>query len=373
MRLHSMDGITTIKTMDNEPTIVMLIDDDEISLAMGREILENKFTLYPVPSGEQAFRILKKVTPDLILLDIEMPEMDGYAVLKELKQDDATKDIPVIFLTSRTNPGDEYNGLNMGAIDFVTKPFSPLLLTKRIENHLLLCSQKKALARYNRKIVEEQTRKIKNLQNAMLNTLSVIVEFRDKTMDGHTERVTRYLEKMLDAMLQHELYRGEVENLNREVFVGAARMHDIGKAYISEAILNNPGKISAKEFDEIKKHPAYGLMIIDRIRQQLDEDYPFLDYAAVFIKSHHERWDGSGYPDGLKGTDIPLAGRLMALIDVYDALVSARPQRPPLPPGEATEEIIRGAGTAFDPTLVELFKSVSDAFAEIAKTSAGAR
>jgi len=161
--------------MNSEHSIVMLIDDDEIYLTLGREILENKYTLYPVPAGEQAFQILKKVTPDLILLDIEMPGMDGYAVLKRLKQEDATMDIPVIFLTSRSNPGDELDGLCLGAIDFITKPFSPLLLVQRIKNHLLIYSQRKKLAACNnelQKMVKEQTEEIKNLQNAMLNTLS---------------------------------------------------------------------------------------------------------------------------------------------------------------------------------------------------------
>ncbi|MCL2194020.1 MAG: response regulator [Treponema sp.] len=355
--------------MRNERNIVMLVDDDEVCLTMGREILEGKYTLYPVQSGEQAFVILKKVIPDLILLDIEMSGMDGYEVLKRLKQEDSTKDIPVIFLSSRTNPGDELDGLCLGAIDFITKPFSPLLLVQRIENHLLICSQRKELIRYNsslQKMVETQTKKTMKLQNAVLNTFLEIVEFREKINGGHIERILGYLRKMLDAMPKHGPYRDEVESWDMETLVSAAQMHDIGKIYISEAILNKPGKLSDKEFEEIKKHPTYGLMIIDRIRKQVDDEHPFLDYAAVLAENHHERWDGSGYPKGLKGDSIPLSGRLMALVDVYDALVSIRPYKRPMPPREATEEIIKGAGTAFDPVLVEIFETVSDEFAEIA-------
>ena len=356
--------------MNSECSIVMLIDDDEVCLAMGREILESKYTLYPIQSGEQAFQILKKVTPDLILLDIEMPDMDGYTVLKRLKREDATKDIPVIFITSRSDPGDELDGLCLGAIDFITKPFSPLLLVQRIKNHLLICSQKKKLTDYNndlQEMVKEQTKKIKNLQNAILNTLSGIAEFRDKMSGGHTERTIRYLQKMLNAMLEQGPYKSEVESWDLDAFVNASRMHDVGKIYVSEAILNKPDKLDDKEFNEIKKHPAYGLMIIDHIRQQLSDNHSFLGYAALFAGTHHERWDGLGYPNGLKGESIPLAGRLMALIDVYDALVSCRPHKQPMKPCEATQEVIKGAGTAFDPALIEIFKSVSSEFEEIAK------
>ena len=367
--MHTGRRIIKINIMDNnERNVVMLIDDDEVCLAMGREILESKYTMYPVPSGEQAFVILQKITPDLILLDIEMFGMDGYEVLKKLKEEKATKDIPVIILTSRGNPGDELDGLRLGAIDFITKPFSPLLLVQRIENHLLICSQRKELTRYTNLLEEEvkkQTEKIKKLQNAMLNTFSGIVEFRDKVSDGHTGLVLKYLEKMLDTMLKQGVYKEEVESWDRETFISAAQIHDIGKIYVSEAILNKPGKVSDEEFDEIKKHPAYGLMIINRIRRQLTDNHLFLDYAAVFAESHHERWDGTGYPKGQKGLNIPLAGRLMALVDVYDALVSVRPHKKPMSPRKATEEIIREAGTAFDPALVEVFKVVSGDLADI--------
>ena len=354
----------------SERNIVMLIDDDEVCLDMGREILDSKYTLYPVQSGEQAFQILGKITPDLILLDIEMRGMDGYTVLKKLKAEDPTKDIPVIFLTSSTNPVDELEGLRLGAIDFVTKPFSPLLLMQRIKNHLLISSQSKKLIRYNndlKKMVEEQIEKTKKLQNAMINTFSWIAEFRDKMSSGHTERALRYLQEMLNAMLKEELYKAAIEKWDIDVFIRASQMHDIGKIYISEAILHKPDKLSSEEFEEIKKHPTYGLMIIDHIRQQLTGNHAFLEYAAVFAETHHERWDGLGYPKGLKGSSIPLAGRLMALIDVYDALVSVRPHKQVMEPCEAAKEIMRGSGTAFDPALVEIFKTVSDEFAKIAR------
>jgi len=358
-----------MKKMTDERHVIMLVDDDEICLAMGREILENKYTVYPVSSGEQAFVILKKIIPDLILLDIEMPGMDGYAVIKRLKKETETKDIPIIFLTSRTDPGNELDGLSMGAIDYITKPFSPLLLVQRIENHLLISFQKKKLTDYNlslQNMVEEQTEKIKKLQNAILNMVSELVEFRDEMSSGHIVRVLKYMETMVSAMLEKGVYKKEVESWDRETFINAAQMHDVGKICVSETILNKPGKVTAEEFDMIKKHPAYGMMIIDRIKK-ITGEHVFLEYSSVFAESHHEKWDGSGYPEGLKGENIPLAGRLMAFADVYDALVSVRPYKQPMSPGDAEKIIISESGKAFDPALVEIFKSVSGKFADIAE------
>jgi len=183
--------------MTKTNNIIMLIDDDEMCLDMGMEILKNKYTVYPVPSGEQALQILKKVIPDLILLDIEMPVMNGYEVIKKLKREKETKDIPVIFLTSHTDPGNELDGLTMGAIDYITKPFSPLLLVQRIENHLLVISQIKELIRSSKTLqekVEEKTKEIKKLQNAIQNTVSEINNLKDEIPSGHVERLLKHLQ-----------------------------------------------------------------------------------------------------------------------------------------------------------------------------------
>jgi putative two-component system response regulator len=183
--------------MTRARNIIMLIDDDQMCLDMGMEILKNKYTVYPIPSGEQALQILKKVVPDLILLDIEMPVMDGYAVINKLKQDKETKDIPVMFLTSHTDPGNELDGLSMGAIDYITKPFSPLLLVQRIDNHLSIISQRKELLQYNKSLqetIEEKTQKINELQNAIQNTISEINELRTEMSSSHIERILKHLE-----------------------------------------------------------------------------------------------------------------------------------------------------------------------------------
>jgi putative two-component system response regulator len=183
--------------MTRPKNIIMLIDDDQMCLDMGMEILKNKYTVYPIPSGEQALQILKKVVPDLILLDIEMPVMDGYAVINKLKQEKDTKDIPVMFLTSHTDPGNELDGLSMGAIDYITKPFSPLLLVQRIDNHLSIISQRKELLQYNQSLldtIEEKTKEIKELQNAIQNTISEINQLRPEMSDIHAARILKSLQ-----------------------------------------------------------------------------------------------------------------------------------------------------------------------------------
>jgi putative two-component system response regulator len=354
-----------------ERYIIMLVDDDETTLTMGNEILEDRYTVYPIPSGQKFFDLIERVVPDLILLDVEMPEMDGYAVIKRLKKNVSTMEIPVIFLTARNDPGNELEGLSLGAIDYIAKPFSSPILVQRIENQMLIASQKKELKRYNQGLqdmVNGQTLEIKNLQNAILNIIAEMVEFRDSTSGGHINRIIKYLQVMINALRERGIYEEETSGWDVELLISAAQMHDVGKICISEAILNKPGRLNAEEYNEIKKHPAFGLMIIDKIRQVIGE-HTFLSYASVIADAHHERWDGAGYPEGLQGAAIPLPARLMAVADVYDALVSVRPYKRPTNPVDAAEEIIKNSGTAFDPALIGVFKTLTGEFAAIAEGS----
>jgi putative two-component system response regulator len=346
----------------------MLVDDNMASLTMGKNILKDRYNVFPLPSGEKLFDLLQKVVPDLILLDIAMPEMDGYEVIKKLKANRKTRDIPVIFLTSRDDPGNELEGLSLGAIDYVSKPFSPVLLVQRIENHLLIAAQKKELKNYNdnlREMVLEQIEQIEDLQHAVLNTLAEVAEFRDDIIGGHIERIQSYLKFMLDQMIEEGLYQEETSHWDLEFLVPSAQLHDVGKIMISERILHKPGRLTAEEFEEIKKHTVYGVRLIERITQSARE-HVFLEHAKVIAGSHHEKWDGTGYPEGLKGAGIPLQGRLMAIADVYDALIAVRPYKQPVSPAEAEKIIIEGKGTHFDPALVEIFQTVAPKFAKIA-------
>ncbi|MDR0671098.1 MAG: response regulator [Oscillospiraceae bacterium] len=356
--------------MENKRYKVMLVDDNMANLSIGKSMLKSIYEVYPLPSAAKLFEILKNVTPDLILLDIEMPEMDGYTAIRKLKSDEKMADIPVIFLTSKIDKDSELEGLRLGAIDYVTKPFSAPLLLKRIENHLLIVSQKKELKHYNdnlQEMVRQKTAQVVELQNAVLSTVAEMVEFRDGLTGGHVIRTQKYLKLLLDELLEENIYQEEVSGWDLDFLLPSAQLHDVGKIAISDLILNKPGRLTPEEFEEMKNHASVGVDVIRRIEQTTAEN-AFLHHAKIIAGTHHEKWDGSGYPAGLRGKEIPLEGRLMAIADVYDALISARPYKKPFSVEEAERIIDEGKGAHFDPTLVMVFHKVARQFAEIAQS-----
>jgi putative two-component system response regulator len=343
---------------------VFLVDDNITNLTIGRNILLNEYDVFTIQSGEKLFKIMEKVKPDLILLDIEMPEMDGYDVIKVLKNGEQAKNIPVIFLTAKNDTGSELEGLNLGAIDYITKPFSPPLLLKRIELHLLIESQKKELKNFNenlQELVNQKTKTVIELQNAVLQTVAELVECRDDVTGGHIERTQYYLKLLVDAMVESKLYYEELSAINDEFFIQSAQLHDVGKIMIKDNVLKKPSKLTIEEFEEMKEHTTFGVKVIEKISASTTEK-KFLEHAKIFAGTHHEKWDGTGYPKGLKEEEIPLHGRLMAIVDVYDALISSRPYKKALPHSEAVDIILAGCGTHFDPNLIDIFKLISDKF-----------
>jgi putative two-component system response regulator len=347
---------------------ILMVDDNPANLAMGRNMLRSMYEVYPVPSGKKLFELLEKVTPDLILLDIEMPEMDGYEAIRLLKNDARFEDIPVIFLTARSDDESELEGLCRGAIDYISKPFSAPLLMKRIENQLLMAAQKKELQSYNdnlEEMVYQKTSQIMELQSAVMNTIAELVEFRDHTTGGHVDRTKRYIEVLLIEMIEEKIYPDSLSKIDFNYFPLSAQLHDVGKLAISDAILKKPGKLTEEEFNEMKKHAAIGAEVIDRIAE-LTSEHSFLTHARDVALYHHEKWDGSGYPYGLRGYDIPLEGRLMAIADVYDALVSPRQYKGPLSHDDAARLIMEGGGSHFDPALIRVFRNIAPQLAAIA-------
>ncbi|GHS97936.1 response regulator [Synergistales bacterium] len=348
---------------------ILLVDDNVTNLTAGRDILKEKYKVYPVPSAETMFDLLNNVVPDMILLDIEMPDIDGYEAIRRLKSDPALADIPVIFLTAKNDEGSELEGLSLGAIDYVSKPFSAPLLLKRIENHLFTETQKQQLKEFNsslEEMVERKTAQILNLQNAVLSTVADLMEFRDDVTGGHVSRTQKYLKLLLDKLIEEKIYTDEMSGWDMYYLLQSAQLHDVGKIAISDAILNKPGKLTQEEFDIMKTHAAIGIDAIEKIKRNTEE-HAFLYHAKRIVGAHHEKWDGSGYPSGLKGEDIPLEGRLMAIADVYDALISTRPYKKSLSADEAKRIIEHGKGTHFDPTLVDVFSEVADRFAIAAR------
>ena len=361
---------------------IIFVDDQVSNLMIGRNVLSAVYDVFTVPSAEKMFMLIEKVFPDLVLLDVEMPDMNGYETIKKLKSDPLLSGIPVIFLTAKTDAGSELEGLSLGAIDYISKPFSPPLLLKRLEVHLLVEEQKHQLEEqkaqlqiYNEnleELVKAKTKTIVELQNAVLETVAELVEARDDVTGGHIERTQSYLKILFDGLKENKIYQDETKDWNIEMIVQSAQLHDVGKISIREDILNKPGRLTPEEFDEIKKHTLIGGQIIEHIQERTTEQ-EFLKFTKSMAVSHHEKWDGTGYPYGLSGTDIPLEGRLMSIVDVYDALVSERPYKKAFSHEEAVKIIKEGSGTQFEPALVDLFLIEQERFRETAASITGGK
>jgi len=354
--------------METEHKTIFLVDDDPTNLAVGSDALEEHYDVLTLNSGLRLLKLLESSLPDLILLDVGMPEMDGYEVIKIIKSKPKTAHIPVIFLTAKSDGESELKGLSLGAVDYIIKPFSAPLLLKRIELHLLVESQKQELIGFNNNLldmVEARTKTVVELQNSILKTMAELVEFRDNITGSHIERTQAYLHALLKQLPKSGLHREEISRWNIELVLQSAQLHDIGKIAIKDSILQKPGRLTDEEFEEIKTHTVFGEKIIEKIKESTT-DQAFLEYAGVLAVSHHEKWDGSGYPKGLAGDEIPLLGRIMAIADVYDALVSERPYKKAFTHSEAVGIIMEGKGKHFDPVLADLFMEVSDEFEKIA-------
>jgi len=343
---------------------VILVDDNPINLKLARNTLMEKYDVFTVPSAEKLFQLLEKTIPDIILLDVMMPEMNGYEAIKILKANHKTADIPVIFLTAKVDTNSELEGFVHGAVDYVSKPFSPQLLLKRVDVHVLVESQKRELKHINdnlQKIVEMKTEEVLELQNAVLKTMSNLVEYRDDVTGGHVERTEHFLETMIEEMITQNVYRDVLESWDIKLLLQSAQLHDVGKIAIRDNILMKPARLTAEEFEEMKKHTTFGEKVIEKIQESAKESV-FLTHAKIMAGTHHERWDGSGYPRKLAGAEIPIQGRLMAFVDVYDALVSERPYKKAFSPEQALQIIKEGRGTQFDPSLVDVFTSAVQRF-----------
>jgi len=329
---------------------VFVVDDSDTNLLVAKKALEDRYRVLTIPSASKMFTLLEKITPDLILLDIEMPEIDGFQALLSLKSSPLYADIPVIFLTSFTDNAVEARGFELGVVDFITKPFSTPVLVNRIKTHLDIDD-----------LIHERTAQIRRLQNGIITVLADVVEERDKETGGHNARTAEYVKILIKTMEARGVYAEEIRGWDQEMVVSSARLHDVGKIHVLDMVLNKPGKLDSGEYEEMKHHTTEGARIIDRMIEQTGEE-DFLHNAKLFAEFHHEHWDGTGYPWGLEGTKIPLQGRIMAIADVYDALVSLRPYKEAFTDDDAARIITTMAGKHFDPKIVEVFLEVKDQF-----------
>ncbi|MDR3230101.1 MAG: response regulator [Synergistaceae bacterium] len=358
-----MEGPKSV-TMPGERKKIVLVDDSPIILKLARNTLMNRYDVFTMPSVEKMFQFLERTLPNLILLDILMPETSGYEAIEILKKDPRTVDIPVIFLTSQSDADSELEGLSLGAVDYIAKPFSPQLLLKRVEIHMLLETQKQELQNLNDNLMEmvkQKTGSILELQKAVLATMSNLVEYRDDVTGSHVERTEHFLTRFVDEMLGRNVYGDILATWDIDLFLQSAQLHDVGKIAIRDSILLKPGKLTGEEFEEMKKHTTFGETVIEKIQQSARESM-FLTHARIMAGTHHEKWDGTGYPRGIAGSGIPLQGRLMAIADVYDALVSSRPYKEAFTHQQAVQIIENESGSHFDPELIDVFLASHDSF-----------
>ena len=337
--------------------VIFIVDDSAVNLTKAKQALEGSYRVLTLLSAAKMFTLIEKVTPDLILMDIEMPEMDGFTALQKLRENKNTEHIPVMFLTAFGDEAREVRSLELGAVDFVTKPFSTSVLLNRISRHLHI----EELILEQTILLRQRTQQLEQLNTSIISIMAELVEDRDKLTGGHIERTSKYLRMLIDAMQERGVYADELQDWDKDTVIASSGLHDVGKITISDLILNKPGKLTDEEYEHMKTHVTAGERIIDNMIMQTNGGV-FLDYAKLFAGYHHEHWDGSGYPRKLNGTEIPLQGRLLALVDVYDALVSEKVYKPAFPHEEAVRIIMSEKGKSFDPQITDVFYEIQDQF-----------
>ncbi|MEI7611369.1 MAG: two-component system response regulator [Betaproteobacteria bacterium] len=356
----------------NQQSSVLIVDDTPDNLTFIRLLLKDFYKIKIANNGETALRIAQSPPPpDLILLDIMMPEMDGYKVCRQLKSDARTWDIPVIFLTARADPEDETFGLGLGAVDYIIKPINPSIVLSRVKTHLELKIARDFLKDRNAFLEDEvskRTREVAAIQDVTIHAMASLAETRDNETGNHIRRTQFYVKLLAEKLRHHPRFKDVLDNDKTiDLIIKSAPLHDIGKVGIPDRILLKPGRFEPEEFEIMKRHTTLGRDAIIKAEESLDLDHPFLTYAKEIAYSHHEKWDGSGYPEGLSGEAIPLTGRIMALADVYDALISRRVYKEGMPHAKAVEIILQGNGTHFDPDVMLAFRELADEFKAIAE------
>ena len=328
--------------------IIYVVDDNETNIEAVRIALEGHFRIYGLPMALRMFKLAEKIIPDLILLDVDMPEIDGFQAFEMIKKHDKLKNVPVVFLTARQDAESEIKGFEMGALDFIYKPFSPPVLLRRIQSHI-----------ETDKIIKDSIKSVKDIHNATISAIAHLVDCRDKITGGHIQRTQTYLGILIEGLSKRKEFKDMITDWDMSVLLPSAQLHDMGKISVSDIILNKPGPLTHDEYNIMKCHCLEGEKLVDRIMSETESN-SFLIHAKRFAGTHHEKWNGTGYPRGLKGEEIPLEGRIMAVADVFDALVSERPYKKALTHEEAVELIRKESGTHFDPRMVDVFLDVSE-------------
>ncbi|GHV55061.1 two-component system response regulator [Deltaproteobacteria bacterium] len=347
----------------DKPTLLVVDDTpDNITLLCG--LLGDQYKNKVATNGQKALQIaFAEPHPDLILLDIMMPGMDGYEVCRQLQANPVTKSIPVIFLTAKSQDEDETKGFELGAVDYITKPITPAILMARVQTHLALKKARAFLQEQNFILedqVKQRTKQLEALQDALIISMASLAETRDNETGHHIHRTQHYILELAKKLAAHPKFAADLTPQYIELTYKTAPLHDIGKVGVPDRILLKPARLTPEEFEEMKRHTIYGRDTLDAAQKTLGSQETFLKTARDIAYHHHEKWDGSGYPTGISGENIPLCARLMAIADVYDALISRRPYKVPMSNEKAYSIIIEGKGTHFDPDAVDGFVEIAD-------------
>ena len=353
-----------------KPT-VLVVDDTPDNLSLMSGLLKDLYKVKVANSGEKAIKIVHSDSPpDLILLDIMMPGLSGYDVCKILKDDHKTRDIPIIFLTAMTATEDEKKGLELGAVDFITKPVNPPIVMARVATQLQVKAAADFLKDQNAYLeteVAKRTKELAAIQDVTILAMASLAETRDNDTGNHIRRTQYYMELLANYLKNHDRFRGFLSDHTITMLFKSAPLHDIGKVGIPDRILLKPGRFEPHEFEIMKTHCKLGRDAIQHAEDQLGLEVEFLKYAKEIAYSHQEKWDGTGYPEALAGDFIPISARLMAVADVYDALISRRVYKSGMPHEKAVGIIAEGKGTHFDPDIVDAFLALQEQFQEVAK------
>ncbi|WP_298393764.1 two-component system response regulator [uncultured Azonexus sp.] len=355
--------------MQAQPTI-LIVDDVPENLSVLGELLQPIYHVRAANSGQRALQIANaNPPPDLILLDVMMPGMDGYDVLAELRSVATTRDIPVIFVTAMDGTDDEERGLDCGAVDYITKPIRPAIVLARVRTQLELKRARDMLSDHNAFLEKEVARRMAEnqlIQEVSIHALAHLAETRDPETGNHLRRTQEYVRTLANALQHHPRFSAYLDRRTIDALAQSAPLHDIGKVGIPDHILLKPGKLTPEEWEIMKTHAEIGAQAIAQAEADSARPVEFLRIAQEIARCHHEKWDGSGYPGALAGDEIPISARLMALADVFDALICARVYKPAMPMEEAYRIIVAGSGTHFDPDVVTAFVSEFETFKRIA-------
>ncbi len=353
---------------------ILIVDDAPENLAVLSGLLSPLHRVRAVTSGQRALQAAAgQPRPDLILLDVMMPDMDGHAVITRLLSDPGTADIPVIFVTALEKGDEEEHGLALGAVDYITKPIRPAIVIARVKTHLELKAARDLLKDRNRTLEEEIARRMTDnlrIQDVSIRALARLAEIRDLETGNHLRRTQGYVRTLAEHLCTHPRFRTFLTAQNLEALVKSAPLHDIGKVGIPDTILLKQGKLTPTEWTIMKTHSSLGYQALEQAEQDTEQPLEFLSMAKQIALYHHEKWDGSGYPQGLTGEAIPIAARLMALADVFDALITQRTYKKAFTLREALQIIDTGRGTHFDPDVVDAFFARQEEFIRIAERHA---